>query len=280
MSELFPEQWPSLLQHLGDWKGSFTRLSPDGNVQKDTPTLVSLEGLNENKSIRQTIRRFDENSQEISPPQVLQYSTLNRGTLFFANGAFSVGAMQFSPVSEFGAELGFIHGDRRLRLVPLFTNTSELSSITLIREFRQDTAATELPPLSIEQLLGTWEGKAIVLYPDWRSPDTFSTRLLLERQGDRLSQTLSAPGLNLTSTAIINGSIVQFSGEENAMRVLLLPDGASCTIPAKITNRKPFFLEVGWLVKENLRYRLIRRYDERGGWVNLTLVTERKVTKS
>ena len=277
VSELFPEQWPSLLHHIGAWKGSFTQLSPDGSIQKDMPTLVTLEGLNENKSIRQTIQRFDENSQEIAPPQVLQYSTLNRGTLFFANGAFSVGAMQFSPVSELGAELGFLSGDRRLRLIPLFTKTSELSSITLIREFRQDITATELPALSLDRLLGTWDGVAVTLYPDWRSPDMFSTRLAIDLQGDRLSQTLSAPGLQFTSTATVRGNVVQFDGDEDAVQVLLLPDGASCTVPRKIINRKPFFIEAGWLMEDNLRQRLIRRYDDRGGWASLTLVTEGKV---
>jgi hypothetical protein len=51
-------QWECLLQNLGEWQGSFTRLSPQGDIQEDTPTVVSLEGLDNSQTIRQTIRRF------------------------------------------------------------------------------------------------------------------------------------------------------------------------------------------------------------------------------
>jgi hypothetical protein len=57
-----------------------------------------------------------------------------------------------------------------------------------------------------------------------------------------------------------------------------LPDGGSCTLPVKIELRKPIFFEVGWLVEPDLRFRMIRTYNERGEWVSLTLVTERKVS--
>ena len=60
------------------------------------------------------------------------------------------------------------------------------------------------------------------------------------------------------------------------IRSLLLPDGASLTLPLKIAHRQPFFLECGWLVEPNQRLRIIRRYDETGAWQNVTLVTEFK----
>ncbi len=270
-------QWENLLRHLGAWQGSFTRLSSQGEVEEDIPTLVTLEGLNDNQTVRQTIQYFSRETGEVVLEKALEYSSLNRSVLFFEHGPFSQGSIQFGPFSEFGAELGFINGDRRLRLVQLFGTDSHLSSLTLIRERRMNTQAPERPPLTLEMLLGDWLGVAVTLYPDWRS-DIYSTTLSLQRQGDRLSQSLTTPSLQLTSTAKIDGSTLLFDQREPPVQVLLLPDGASCTAPRAIPKSQPFFLEAGWLVEENMRQRLIRSYDAQGGWSSLTLVIERKRT--
>ncbi|WP_460202450.1 DUF3598 family protein, partial [Scytonema sp. NUACC21] len=83
-------QWVSLLKNLGEWQGSFTRLSTQGEILEDIPSVVSLEGLNDNQTIRQTIRLGGNQ-------KVLEYSTLGRGVLFFENGAFSQGSIQLAP---------------------------------------------------------------------------------------------------------------------------------------------------------------------------------------
>ncbi|NJK28420.1 MAG: DUF3598 family protein, partial [Coleofasciculaceae cyanobacterium SM2_3_26] len=102
-------QWSCLLENLGVWQGSFTRFSPDGGLQTDTPTEVSLEGIHDNQTVRQTIRRFlpaalaaaePQVQETAAPPQVqetaaepqvqetiLEYSSLGRGVLFFETGA-------------------------------------------------------------------------------------------------------------------------------------------------------------------------------------------------
>ena len=270
-------QWENLLKNLGAWQGSFTRLSPWGEVVEDIPTLVTLEGLNENQTVRQTIQHFSLDGEAVQT-KVLEYSSLNRSVLFFENGSFSQGSIQFGPFSEFGAELGFIDEDRRLRLVQLFDTDSNLSSLTLIRECRMNTEAPR-PALTVEMLLGDWQGEAVTLYPDWRSPDIYPTTLSLQLQGDRLSQRITTPSLKFTSTAKVDGPVLLFDQREPAVQVLLLPDGASCTAPQAIPKGQPFFLEAGWLVEENLRQRLIRSYDAQGGWSSLTLVIERKLVK-
>lgn len=276
-SQSFGSQWNNLLLNLGCWQGSFTRLSPQGEIQSDIPSLVSLEELgNENHTIRQTIQHVSP-AGEITYNKVLEYSSLNRSVLFFEDGSFSQGSIQFAPFSEFGAELGFISGDRRLRLVQLFDKDSHLSNLTLIREHRQNTGATERPHLSIEMLLGEWQGDAITLYPDWRTPTRYSTTLSVWKEGDRLHQRLSAPQLELASSAEIDGSILRFNQGSYPVQLLLLPDGASSNTPLTIPRGQPFLLEAGWLITDTLRQRMIRSYDARGGWVSLTLVTERKV---
>jgi hypothetical protein len=274
-------QWDSLLLNLGSWKGSFTRLSPEGNLQDDIPTLVSLEGLNQNQTMRQTIQHFSSETGELIQNKVLEYSTLNRSTLFFENGAFSQGSIQFSPVAEFGAELGFIWGDRRLRLVQLFAPNQPLPHLTLIREHRLNTPVAERPPLTVDQLLGEWQGEAVTLYPDRSPPVRYSTTLSVTLESnDRLRQHLTAPQLELTSTAQINGSILLFDQGKYPVQVLLLPDGTSSNTPVTIPRGQLFVLEAGWLIEATLRQRMIRSYDAQGRWSSLTLITERNTSST
>ncbi|MFP4120699.1 DUF3598 family protein [Coleofasciculus sp.] len=263
-------QWDCLLQNLGEWQGSFTRFSPQGEPSTDTPTVVSLEGINQNKTVRQVIRRYP--PDRAVEETVLEYSSLARSVLFFETGAFSQGSMQWGPFSEFGAELGLIAGNRRLRLVQLYNKDAHLSQLTLIREKRAGTDTPERPPLTVDQLLGEWQGEAITLYPDLRSPDTYSTKLTIERQdSNRLVQQLTfgvgASVQTLTSSARIDGAMIYFQDGGLPVQVVLLPDGASSNCPLTIKSGHSFVLEVGWLVEPNLRQRLIRRYSDRGSWV-------------
>lgn len=270
--------WDNLLQHQGRWSGSFTRLSPQGAVVEDRSTIISIECRNNGQTIHQT-NQYAPIGDRPAETKILEYNSLNRGILIFPDGSFSQGSLQSSPVSEFGAELGFIRGDRRLRLVQLFNPTdgeSQLTRLTLIREQRQGTDAPERPPLTVDDLLGTWLGEVTTLYADWRSPDTSSSQLTIQREGDRLFQNLSTPTFDLQSTARIGGNLLHFDQGNIPMHLLLLPDGASSNTPVTIPRGRPFFLEAGWMPEPGLRLRLIRSYDARGGWGSLTLVTERK----
>lgn len=282
-------QWHCLLQNLGVWQGSFARFSPEGELREETPTIVSLEGLNENQTMRQTIRRYASVAEVGSYPslqaetpideKVLEYSSLGRGVLFFEDGAFSQGSMQFGPFSEFGAELGLIAGDRRLRLVQMFDRESRLAQLTLIREHRAGAAVVKRTPLTLDDLLGEWRGEAVTIYPDWRSPTAYSTQLQISRSGDQVVQQLAFggdAGSVVRSTAIVSGSRLQFNQGTLPVQVLLLPDGASSTSPIHIQTGQPFFLEVGWLLQHDQRQRLIRSYDSKGAWTSLTLVNEQK----
>lgn len=273
-------QWDCLLQNLGVWQGSFTRLSAVGETLEDRPTVVTLEGIDNNQTVRQTLEYFSATTRELSQRRVLEYSTLNRSILFFEGGAFSQGSLQFSPVAEFGAEFGFMYGDRRLRCVHLFRpidGASQLSELTLIRERLEHSTTPERPPLTLASLLGTWQGQAVTQYPDYRAPDIKATSLTLWQQGDRLHQRLTAPNFELTSTAAITPEKLLFDQGKVPMQVLLLPDGASSNTPTVIPRGHSFLLEVGWLLTPTLRQRLIRRYDAKGAWSSLTLVTEKKV---
>lgn len=260
-------QWNALLKNLGEWQGSFTRLSSQGELLGDTKSVVSLEGLNNNQTIRQTIR-LGENEK------VLEYSSLGKNVLFFENGAFSQGSIQLAPFSEFGAEFGFIHGSRRLRVVQLFDKNLKLDTFTLIREHLAQTQSLQNHDLTVDALLGEWVGEAVTIYPDLQKPDSYSTQMHLQLNNGKLTQSLSFANRTITSTATVKDSFLLF--EQNQVQVLLLPDGASVTSPFQAELRQPLFLEVGWLINPNLRQRMIRSYNDKGEWVSLTLVTERK----
>jgi len=227
--------------------------------------------------MRQEVRRYPDNA----PAQIqkLDYRTLNRATRFFETGAFSQGSIQWGPYSTFGAELGLIADDRRLRLVQLFSEANELKSITLIREQRQGSAAPERPPLQVQDLIGTWQGEAVTEYADLRPAQHSKTQLVVESAGDkaiRQTITASSAAAPITSVGTIKGQAISFLDGAQPVQVLLLPDGASSTCPSKITPRQPIFLEVGWLLDARTRQRLIRTYDAAGAWASLTLVKETK----
>ncbi|WP_377477635.1 MAG: DUF3598 family protein [Microcoleus anatoxicus] len=282
-------QWENFLQNLGEWHGSFTQLSPRGEVVEDTPSIITLESLNERKTVRLKLRRFYPNPSGVGEPEVRElvreYQNLGRDILFFENGAFCQGTIQIAPFSECGAEFGFVYNYRRLRLVQLYDTKGNLSTLTLIREQQPDKNVPERPPLTIDALLGEWHGEAVTMYPDWREPDCYATKLQLDLEsGDRLVQKISfgtnAEAKTIASTGTIEGSVINFKEGTTPMQVLLLPDGGSCTLPVQVELRKSVFFEAGWLVEPDLRLRMIRSYNEKGEWVSLTLVTERKVNQN
>ena len=270
-------QWQRLLKNQGTWSGSFTQMSPNGDVLQDTPSEVALTPLNEGNTMRQTIRKRPADQ----PPTetVLEYSSLGRGVLFCETGAFSQGSIQRSPVSEFGAELGLIHGTERLRVALIFPKQPSLGNLTLIREHLAETEPAPRPELTVDQLLGTWVGEAETVFPDLQPPQTMATRLEIRQAGPgTVSQTLTfgqSPAIQ--SQGQLVGSTLQFDQSKQPVTVLLLPGGGSASFPTAIQPGQPFFLEAGWLVSPTLRQRLVRTYSAQGTWVSLTLVAERKL---
>jgi Domain of unknown function (DUF3598) len=274
-------QWDYFLKNLGQWHGSFTRISPQGEQISDTPTLVTLEGLNDNQNVHQVVHYLppDEPPRDV----VVDYDSLNRSILFFANGAFSQGSMQWGPYSTFGGEFGLIDNDfgdgsRRLRMVELFNSSAELEKVVLIREKLSNSNIPERPVLTVDSLLGEWSGEATTMYADLTNPVSFTSYLHIKQQDDNhLEQKLSFGNKNVNSIARIEGSRLLFENSDLPSQILLLPDGASCNCPLEVKLGHNFILEMGWLLKPNVRQRIIRSYNKKGNWVSCTLVTEKKV---
>ncbi|MBD2136364.1 DUF3598 family protein [Anabaena sp. FACHB-1237] len=271
--------WENFIKNLGEWRGSFTQISPDGEILKSTPSILNLEGFDNNERVIFRLRRFDSSNYDSTPIQDYQqeYHSLDRHNIFFNTGAFSKGTLQLAPFTEFGAEYGFVDEDRRSRLVQLYDKQGNFSSLTLIREFRYGTDAYERPPLTVKSLIGNWEGKAHTFYGDLRPSERYDTNLeVKEVDGGYLEQKLSFASQVMSSRGRIYGNKIIFENQGIKREILLLPDGCSNNVPGQLQLRKPFFVEVGWLVRENERQRLIRNYSDHGEWVSSTHVIEYK----
>ncbi len=124
---------------------------------------------------------------------------------------------------------------------------------------------------TLEQLLGNWEGIACTAYPDWKPSETYVTSLeIKEIGGGLLQQQLSFGEQTITSTGRIESNKLHFQKGALPRQILLLPDGTSSNTPLQVKLRQPFFVEVGWLVKDNERQRLIRSYNDKGEWISAT----------
>jgi hypothetical protein len=272
----YTSQWQRLLKNVGTWQGSFTQLSAQGQFLSAVPTTVALIAQNGDQAMRQEIHRYPPG--EAQQTKVLEYSSLSRATLFFEDGSFSQGSTQWGPFSEFGAELGFMTGERRLRLVQLFDKSSEFKQLTLIREQLKESSEPERPTLTVDDLLGTWQGESVTQYADLRPEQRQPSQLVIEPVSDAtIRQTITFSNIPpISSIGTVSGQIISFTEGAQPVQVMLLPDGASATFPLKITPRQPLFLEAGWLLNAHTRQRMIRQYDATGAWLSLTLVNEHK----
>lgn len=234
-------QWQNFLHNLGAWQGSFTGISPSGAVLKDTPSLLSLEAGEQSgegaiSMVRFRLQRFEGGDRSAPPSSDLsqEYRSLGRHVVFFDTGTFCKGSLQLAPGTVFGGEFGFVHGDRRHRLVLLYSEAGRADQLVLIREFRVGSTASEYPPLTPEQLQGLWQGSAATISADWPEPDQADAQ-------------------------------VSFT-DADLGELQWLPDGGYCRWPQQVSHRQAFSVEAGWLTAPDRLERLIRRYDGSGAW--------------
>jgi hypothetical protein len=280
-------QWDCIRENLGEWQGSFTQFSPQGQAIKDTPSVLRLEEDSPD-SIRLSLTRTPPGE---APNEMLRsFSKPGPGATvpFLETGAFSQGSTYWSRVSQAGAELALTTPDRRLRLVLLYAGLgqgiSQLRDITLIRESRAGSGALESPKLTVDPLLGTWNGSSISHSANGLVSEPMASELVLQREGDVLKQALrfgdssgsSRSDRSIETTGRIEGDVIHFDNGPQPVQVLLLPGGASANCPLQVQPNLPFFLEVGWMLDATHRQRLIRRYDAQGNWESVTLVREEK----
>ncbi|WP_310490329.1 DUF3598 family protein [Chamaesiphon sp. VAR_69_metabat_338] len=270
-------QWDCVLQNLGKWQGSFTRLSPLGEEIEDIPSLISLTGVNEDLAIHLALTRHYPDADGVLQPQEMafDFSEPSAGAIFFETGAFSEGSPYLRLGAPSGAEFAFRHEDRRLRLIPQFDANGCLFRLTLIREGRVGTDAPERPPLKLAGWLGVWQGKAVTLYPGNTQVSESPTIQTTTMTDDRTLVRSQSIGSQVTeSTFTIDTESDRTRLTTRSTQVILLPDAAYVLCPTQIESGVEIALEVGWSIAPNLRQRLIRTYIDRGEWLSLTFITE------
>ncbi len=280
-------QWDCVLQNLGEWQGSFTRLSPLGAEIEDTPSLIKLTGVDEHRlpkgqatpTIHLALTRYYADPEGRLQPQELafDFSEPSAGAIFFETGAFSEGSPYLRLGVPGGAEFAFLHADRRLRVIQQFDGDGKLFRLTLIREQRVGSNAPERPILDLASWLGNWQGEAVTLCPGSTRVDVVSTAQTLMLEDDRTVTLYQEIGTQVTeSTLAIDPTGDRTRLTNPSTQVILLPDGAYAMFPSQIEPGGSIVLEVGWSIDSNLRQRLIRTYTDRGEWLNLTFITESK----
>jgi hypothetical protein len=239
-------QWDSFLRNLGTWYGTFASLDSHQNEVSRTSSILSLDKGDEERLVRFGLQRWDDSSlissaaERGSPASSIQqdYRSLGRQVIFFPSGTFCKGTQQLAPCTAFGGEFGFIAGDRRHRLVILYSDRGRFERSILIREWREGSTFVEQPPLSLNSLAGQWRGEEATITANWLEPSFAACDLALD--ADALDH------------------------------VRWLPDGGAFRVPEMVSHRQGFAVEAWWLSAPQTLERLIRRYDDSGAWQSVS----------
>jgi len=270
-------QWDNFLGNLGEWLGTFTGIGREAQELESTDSILCLEQGSEERLVHFRLRRFAAGDRGGTPirDHSEDYRSLGRQVVFFSSGSFCKGTLQVAPGSVFGGEFGFIHGDRRHRLVQLHRDDGRFDQLVLIREWRNGTPQAECPPLDLEQLSGPWRGEAQRISADWPEPETLAASWELRPQAGSLQWCCQIG--NDTMAGSLEGNLgpspaVRSASMPEPQRFTLLPDGGYHLSPEQVSHRSGFAVEAGWLSGPNRLERLIRRFDASGAWRDSTRV--------
>ena len=275
-------QWECVLENLGEWVGSFTTVTPHGELIEDIPSIIKLVGIRDNQTVQLVLNRFyplPNSTERYAKEVVWNFSTPpGIGAVYFETGAFSSGALAVNIGVKTIAEFCLIAGDRRWRMIQTFDMSQQLDRLTFVREQRQATTAPERPHLEIADLLGTWHGLATTLFADGRSTVTIDTEstFTVRDCGYQLVESDHSIDLTIDHT-IADSKLLRPIDRNLAQQLLLLPDGGYTITPTKIEPGQAFKLEIGWLYQTGHRQRLVRQYGSTGKWESATLAIEQSL---
>lgn len=271
-------QWECVLENLGEWVGSFTTVTAQGELIEDIPSIINLTGVRDNQAIHLVLKRFytlPNSTERYAKEVVWDFSTPpGVGAIYFDTGAFSSGAWAVAAGVKTISEFSLRAEDRRFRMIQTFDINQRLDRVTFVREQREGTTAPERPQLQISDLLGSWSGTTTTFAAD-QVPiiTTTESTFTASNSGYQLAE----DGELVNSITICDPStarILQFSRSGQAYEMLLLPDGGYSTTPIEIRLGHPFDLEIGWIHQTGQRQRLVRRYDGAGKWVSTSFMVD------
>lgn len=238
-----------LAQHLGQWQGRFLQLDPISlHPISQRQSLISFERRSEG-SIRQTNIYYgpEERIDAAQPGQSWVYTDLSPGIRFFPDGSFSNGRLQLAPFSEFGAEQGFLWGDRKARVVTLFNRQGQLSGLTVILEVRREWQPQDQAWISAcldpHWLHRPWQGQQLRYTTTDLSPSQNSIRISPDHVQD---------------PRFLIGNLWMSGARQ---------------VPDPLQQReRSFRLELGWMPEPGVYLQLIREYDPQGAWSQISWI--------
>lgn len=272
-------QWDNFLLNLGEWHGTFASLNAAAEIVDSTASILTLEQGAEERLVHFRLRRYGRGDQSTVPSREIsqEYRSLGRQVVFFSTGSFSKGSLQVAPGTAFGAEFGFVAGDRRHRLVQLYDSDGNFASHVLIREFRAGRDAVERPALHPTALVGEWQGEAATITADWPEPELQPCRITISSGSAAALQIDSSIGDNLSRiSATGQGSLLAVDGASPAT-LHLHPDSGYSLVPLQVNHRRSFAVEAAWWPADDQLVRLIRHYDSSGAWRSATQITARRL---
>jgi Domain of unknown function (DUF3598) len=274
-------QWECVLENLGEWVGSFTTVTPQGELIEDIPSIIKLTGIRDNQAIHLVLKRFyplPNSTEKYAKEVVWDFSTPpGIGAIYFETGAFSSGGLTVYLGAKTISEFSLRAGDRRFRMIQTFDIAQKLDRVTFVREQLQGTTTPERPHLEIADLLGAWTGVATTLYADDRPAIEVATQSTFTVSDTGYQLIEQSRSINLTVDPHVPGArLWQFinSSDGQSYQMLLLPDGGYSITPTQIELGHAFCLEIGWIHQTNQRQRLVRRYDSSGKWESVTFFVE------
>ena len=273
-------QWPCIQQNLGEWRGAFVQFSATAERQTVTPSRLTLTEDRPTEHMTLVLERTPPGQATQTTVRELAYPGAAPYICFFPTGAFSQGAQQRRPWSSFGAEFCLLSGQRRLRLVQLYTGDAagrhRLDYVTLIHEERSPAAAPVIPEerLGVESLVGTWQGHGLLLPATMEAPQVVPSCCQIRLQNGRLEQ--RQPDRGAVSRYVSSADGYRWQAESHSQQLWLLPQ-ATCTAYPQLEKEETVCLELCWYLSSSQRQRLVRTYGKDGGWQTVALFTESRI---
>ncbi len=253
--DLKEQNWQNFtLHHLRDWRGIWTRYSPQGEITESFQSLRSFQSNPQQTEIAQTNRylyadgriveqswEFNQISNSLSDGLFHPQNQSMRG-VFFESGHAAWVTTKLKTDSYFAVELFFNYKELRHSVGIVYDEHGNLFRTANIREdaagFPSQYWSTELNQLPERNLSGNWQGTAVTITPDLK---------------------ISAP------------VPTQLHYPESGHKTFFLPDGVSVSCPGKVIVGTAFNMAANWLLVSSEMQQLLVKYDESGAFSALTL---------
>ena len=172
--------------------------------------------------------------------------------------------------------------DRRLRFVIMYDSisgdASQLKYVTLIRETQEGGTQFTEPDTTMEQLQGRWEGSLSILHATMEPMAEGHSQWRLDSSVlecvDTFEQRNEAVHLSTTDGTTAQNRFLNLKGDLT-YHLICLPNGAYCLLPHVVEKNTTFRIEVGWLLTDGRRLRLVRYYDSHSVWTDAALIEDR-----